>query len=249
MNIGGKFWFSIDIGRESYYNIYELIITFRRSFRVDKRVVVYKVMRTVLAPLFYVLFQPKIIGAGNIPKNGAAVIAGNHKHALDPILVDISTRRTVRTLAKKDLHDSAFGWFFRSSGTIPVDLHAKHNPEALRAAKEALRDGELVNVSPEAKRNYTDELLLPFKYGAAVMAEDTGAVIVPYAIAGKYKPFGGLTIIFGKPFKATGDAEKTNRKLYNSIAALLKRVMPKEELKSKKITSFEEWSSRNEKTS
>ena len=216
---------------------------------MDKRVVVYKVMRTVFAPLFYVLFQPKIIGRGNIPKTGAAVIAGNHKHALDPILVDISTRRTVRTLAKKDLHDGPFGWLFRSSGTIPVDLHAKHNPEALKAAKEALREGELVNVSPEAKRNYTDELLLPFKYGAAVMSEDTGTPLVPYAIVGRYKPFGGLTIIFGKPFKAVGDAEMTNRKLYNSIAALLKKVMPKEELQSKKTTSFEEWSSRNEKTS
>ena len=216
---------------------------------MDKRVVVYKVMRTVFAPLFYVLFQPKIIGKGNIPKEGSAVIAGNHKHALDPILVDISTRRTVRTLAKKDLHDGPFGWLFRSSGTIPVDLHAKHNPEALKAAKEALREGELVNVSPEAKRNYTDELLLPFKYGAAVMSEDTGAPLVPYAIVGRYKPFGGLTIIFGKPFKAVGDAEMTNRKLYNSIVALLKKVMPKEELQSKKITSFEEWSSRNEKTS
>ena len=216
---------------------------------MDKRVVVYKAMRMVFAPVFHILFQPRVIGAGNIPKTGAAVIAGNHKHALDPILIDISTRRTVRTLAKKDLHDGPFGWLFRSSGTIPVDLHAKHNPEALKAAKEALREGELVNVSPEAKRNYTDELLLPFKYGAAVMAEDTGAPIVPYAIVGKYKPFGGLTVIFGKPFTAAGDAAVTNKKLYCSVSALLKKVMPKEELKSKKITTFEEWSIRNEKTS
>ena len=216
---------------------------------MDKRVFVYRTMRFVFAPLFHVIFRPRIIGARNIPKEGAAVIAGNHKHALDPILIDICTRRTVRTLAKKDLHDGRFGWLFRSSGTIPVDLHAAHNPEALNAAKEALREGELVNVSPEAKRNYTDELLLPFKYGAAVMAEDTGAVIVPYAIVGKYKPFGGLTVLFGKPFKAVGDAYQTNRVLYNKIAALLKKVMPKDELESKKFTTFEEWSKQNEKTS
>ena len=216
---------------------------------MDKRVAAYRILRSVFAPLFCILFQPKIIGAHNIPKEGAAVIAGNHKHALDPILIDLSTRRVVRTLAKKDLHDGKFGWLFRSSGTIPVDLHAKHNPEALNAAKEALREGELVNVSPEAKRNYTNELLLPFKYGAAVMAEDTGAVIVPYAIVGKYKPFGGLTVLFGRPVKAAGDAYETNRRLYNRIAALLKKAMPKEELESKKFTRFEEWSSSNEKTS
>ena len=216
---------------------------------MDKHVVVYKVMRVFFAPVFLLLFQPRIIGAKNIPKEGAAVIAGNHKHALDPILIDLSTRRVVRTLAKKDLHDGKFGWLFRSSGTIPVDLHAKHNPEALKAAKEALRAGELVNVSPEAKRNYTDELLLPFKYGAAVMAEDTGAVIVPYAIVGKYRPFGGLTVLFGKPVKATGDAYETNRQLYCRIAALMKKVMPKKELESKKFTTFEEWSRQNETTS
>jgi len=216
---------------------------------LESRAVIYRALRCVFEPLMWLLFQPRIIGRQNIPKDGAAVLAGNHTHAIDPILVDISTRRIVRTLAKKDLHDGAFGWLFRSAGTIPVDLHAKHNPAALQAAKQALSSGELVNVSPEAKRNYTDELLLPFKFGAAVMAEDTGAVIVPYAITGRYKPFGGLTIIFGRPMKATGDADKTNRQLYDKVAALLKKVMPEEEYKYKKITTYEEWRTRNEKTS
>ena len=35
------------------------------------------------------------------------------------------------SLAKKDLHDGKFGWFFRAIGTIPVDLHAEHNKDAL----------------------------------------------------------------------------------------------------------------------
>lgn len=216
---------------------------------MDKRVVVYRVMMGLFSPLFRAIFQPVIIGAHNIPKEGAAVIAGNHMHALDPVLIDISTRRVVRTLAKKDLHDGKFGWLFRSLGTIPVDLHASRNPDALEAAKRALRDGELVNVSPEAKRNYTDELLLPFKYGAAVMSEETGAPIIPYAIAGKYRPFGGLTVVFGKPFYPTGDAYATNKHLYGRVGTILKRITPKERLRKKKITSYDEWSAQNEKTS
>ena len=126
----------------------------------------YKAAKLILAPVFRVLYRPVIIGRENIPEDGPAVIAGNHKHAFDPLLIDISTRRVVRTLAKKDLHDSRFGFLFRAAGTIPVDLRAKRNPAALEAAVEALGNGELVNVSPEAKRNYTDELLLPFKFGA-----------------------------------------------------------------------------------
>ena len=203
----------------------------------------YKAARFILGPVFRLMYRPVIVGRENIPADGPAVIAGNHKHALDPVLIDISTRRVVRTLAKKALHDAWYGFLFRSAGTIPVDLHAKHNPAALEAAVEALRRGELVNVSPEAKRNYTDELLLPFKYGAAVMAARTGSAIVPYAIAGDYslRPKHRLTVIFGKPVEAGGDPDDTNRRLYNEIASLLKKAMPEDELKRKHFTSYESW--------
>ena len=210
----------------------------------------YKTARFFLGPLFRILFRPRITGSENIPLSGPAVIAGNHKHAMDPILIDISTKRVVRTLAKKELHDSSFGFFFRSAGTIPVDLHAKRNPAALEAAVKALEQGELVNVSPEAKRNYTSELLLPFKFGASVMAGRTGAVIVPYAIAGDYSlfPRHRLTVMFGEPMEPCDDPAETNRKLYNETARLLKKIIPAEDLEKKHFTSYESWE-KNEKTS
>ncbi|WP_294491069.1 hypothetical protein [uncultured Ruminococcus sp.] len=49
--------------------------------------------------------------------------------------------------------------------------------------------------------------------------------------------------------KAAGDADETNRQLYDKVAALLKKIMPEEEYKYKKITTYEEWRTRNEKTS
>lgn len=80
-------------------------------------------------------------------------MAGNHKHALDPILVDCCTTRTAHTLAKKDLHDGAFGWLFRGAGTIPVDHHAEHNPEALN---EVTSDIRIAGMS--YKQHYIDEI-------------------------------------------------------------------------------------------
>ena len=44
----------------------------------------YKAARAVLKPVFLLLYRPRIYGRENIPANGAAVIAGNHKHAFDP---------------------------------------------------------------------------------------------------------------------------------------------------------------------
>ena len=216
-----------------------------------KNMVMYRSLRLIFKPLFSLLFRPEIIGREHIPAEGAAVIAGNHMHALDPIFVDICTKRVVCTLAKKALHDGAFGFLFRAAGTIPVDLHSAHNPDALHAAVDALRSGQLVNVSPEAKRNYTDELLLPFKYGAAVMSQRTGAPVVPYAVAGTYKPFRGkVTICFGEPiFPENRTPDEINRALYGAVAQLLERIMPPEIRRTKRLTAYDAWGEKHEKTS
>ena len=191
--------------------------------RNDKKAWAYRLVRGIFIGPFHMFFRPQIVNQNYIPKEGACVIAGNHKHALDPILVDASTTRIVHTLAKKDLHDGPMGWFFRAIGTIPVDLHAKHNKEALEEAVEYLKEGNLINVSPEAKRNYTDEILLPFKYGAVVMAKRTGCKIVPYAITGDYKfRSKNLKIVFDKPLDISEfSIEEANQLLYDKVKGLL----------------------------
>lgn len=183
----------------------------------------YKVMVKVFRPVFHLYYNPTIINASNIPLSGSCVIAGNHKHAFDPLLVDISTKRVVHTLAKKDLHDGAFGWFFRAIGTIPVDLHASENKSALDSAIEYLKQDCLINVSPEGKRNFTKEILLPFKYGAVVMAKRTNCKVVPYSITGDYKfRSKNLKIVFGEPMDfADYSVEEANKMLYTTIKRMI----------------------------
>ena len=210
----------------------------------NNKTYLYRFIRFVCKPLFKLVFRPKIIGRENISAKGSVVIAGNHKHSLDPILIDVSTDRIVRTLAKKELHDGIFGFVFRGVGSIPVDLHSKENRAALAAAVDVLKEGNVINVSPEAKRNYTDELLLPFKYGAVSMAQKSNSPIVPYAITGDYKLFSkNLTVVFGEPFYV-GDMElyEANRELYNRILDLMISATDKSVLMRKHITSFDEWS-------
>ena len=193
-----------------------------RLLSVNKAIV-YRMLRPLFTCFFKWWFKPIIVGKEFIPQKSAAVIAGNHKHALDPILVDISTKRTVHTLAKKELHDGIFGWFFRALGTIPVDLDAKQNPDALYAAVTCLKDGNLVNVSPEAQRNYTKEILLPFKFGAVVMAKRTNCQLVPYAITGDYKFRSANLKITFLPAICISDLDiaESNKLLFNIIEKLL----------------------------
>ena len=201
---------------------------------------IYKIFRSIFLPIFKFIYRPTIINKEFIPSDGSAIIAGNHKHALDPIFVDICTRRMVFTLAKKELHDGFFGFFFRAVGTIPVDLHSATNKKASSTAVDKLNEGNLINLSPEAKRNYTNELLLPFKYGAVSIAKKTNSVIIPYSITGDYKPFSkNLKIAFGKPLSITDlEFEKANETLYNSIKKLLMENMDKNELQTKIISQY-----------
>lgn len=184
---------------------------------------IYKIVRPIFTLVFKLYFKPTIINKEYIPKNGSAVVAGNHKEALDPILVDVCTKRVMHTLAKKELHDGKFGWFFRMIGTIPVDLHATKNKEALESSIEYLNDGHLINISPEAKRNYTNEILLPFKFGAVVMAKKANSLIVPYSITGDYKfRSKDLKIVFGKPLDISNlSIEEANKLLFNTIKELI----------------------------
>lgn len=188
-----------------------------------KKDLLYRMFRPIFTPVFKVILHPAIRNKEYIPKEGAAVIAGNHKHALDPIFVDVCTKRVVHTLAKKDLHDGIFGWFFKAVGTIPVDLRAEHNKEALLSAIEYLKEGALINVSPEAKRNYTEEILLPFKAGAVVMAQRTGCPIIPYSITGDYTfRSKNLTIVFGPPLDVSGmTVEEGKELLFETIKTLI----------------------------
>ena len=45
--------------------------------------VVYKILKIILSPIFKWYYKPTIIGKENIPKTGRVIIVGNHKHLYD----------------------------------------------------------------------------------------------------------------------------------------------------------------------
>ncbi|NLK70340.1 MAG: 1-acyl-sn-glycerol-3-phosphate acyltransferase [Clostridiales bacterium] len=186
-------------------------------------VTLYKIIRPIFSLLFKLYYNPTILHKEYIPQKGSALVAGNHKHALDPIFVGVCTNRVLHSLAKKELHEGKMGFFFRAVGSIPVDLQAESNKEATASAIKVLSNGGLIGISPEAKRNYTKELLLPFKFGAVSMAKKSNSVIVPYAITGDYKfRSKNLKIVFGKAINVSNmNLEEANELLYKTVKILL----------------------------
>ena len=185
----------------------------------------YKVLKAIIKPIFVVLFRPTIINAGNIFNEGGIIFAGNHKMALDPLMVALSTKRIVRFLAKKETHEGFTRIFFKALKTIPVDRRNK-DKSAINKAMKVLNDGEVISLFPEGTRNKTNDILLPFKFGAVSLAKKNNSPIIPFAITGEYKLFRkGIKIEFDTPIYVSSDMdlEEANQNLKNAVENLIKR--------------------------
>ena len=184
--------------------------------------ILYRIVRTLGYPIFLLLYRPEFEGRNNIPKSGSVILAGNHTNNLDAAIMLAGPKRVVHMLAKKELFKSKISnAFFRSMGCIPVDRKI-HDENAKSEAIEVLKNNEVIGIFPEGTVNRTDDIILPFKYGAVSFAKKTGAYIVPFTITGKYKLFRrSIKITYGKPYKVTDDLEIENKKLMNIITKML----------------------------
>ena len=133
----------------------------------------YQVLRPVTNIITDLVYRPKIYNKKLIPKKGAIILAGNHLTDMDQLMVIKATRRSVRFLTKKELYHGLLGKVLEWYGTIPVDRENKDKNQSMKISEEALRKGQAINIFPEGKRNQTEEMLLPFKFGAVSLAKKT----------------------------------------------------------------------------
>ena len=181
----------------------------------------YKLMKPLIRFLAFLIFHPKYEGKENLPDKGGYVLAGTHTNNLDCFMLIAANKRQVHFLAKSSLFKGFTKPFMKWMGVIPVDRSRK-NPEVMDLSREALKEGRIIGIFPEGTINKTKNLIMPFKYGAVKMASDTKVPIVPFAITGKYKVFGGkLKIKFGKPYYTKGNIEKSNNELMDKVVSLM----------------------------
>jgi len=165
-------------------------------------------------------WQFDVRGTDHIPDSGGAVIAANHIGFWDFFTVGREAYyrhgRPVRILAKDTLFDvPVFGRVMHAARHIPV--YRAEGAGALRAAVEALRNGELVLVLPEQTISPAFELL-PFKTGAARMAAAAEVPIIPVASWGSHRFHTVLhqprwqwrlpvSVSYGEPIDPTTDSD------------------------------------------
>ena len=186
--------------------------------------ILYGFLKIIYSSLVTILYNPKVYGKENIPKEGAVVFAGNHRHAFDPVVVMTHTRRFVHYMAKETIFKGLHGLILKEMGLIKV-YRTRNNPKAIEDAENVLIEGGTIGIFPEGTRNKTEEELLRFKHGAVVIAKNTNTPIVPFYINGRYKVFRkGLELHFGKPIDVSNmTIEEANNYLREEVLKLSRK--------------------------
>lgn len=184
-----------------------------------------KFLYKILLPLDKIIMKLYRVEYKNkefIPKKGRIILAGNHTSKLDALLLMSSTNRCIHFLAKIELFKGIKKHFFSNLGLIPVDRN-KRNPEVIKKATEYLHQKEVIGIFPEGTINRTNNIIIPFKRGAVIIASESDSEILPFAITGEYKFLKkGVKLSFGTPYKVTGNKEKDIKILEDKITKLIR---------------------------
>jgi len=147
-----------------------------------------KALRTVLEALFRVFFDYDCVGRENVPARGPAVVAANHPSYLDPLLLSARVERPISFMAWEALFRVPLvGFLLRSFGAFPVDTRPGQGRLAYEKARRLIDAGEVVGFFPEGKRSRTGWMEQTLREGAARLAWETGAPLVPATITGAFR--------------------------------------------------------------
>jgi 1-acyl-sn-glycerol-3-phosphate acyltransferase len=187
----------------------------------------YTFVAAISWPFIKWLYRLRAEGVGNLPQDGGYVLAANHVSNLDPwpLGIPIWPRRYLRFMAKSELFWWPLGPLIRAGGAFEV-RRGERDVEAMKTAVDLVRQGHIVVMFPQGTRERKG---LVKKYrprahtGAARIALDAGAPLVPAAIAGtdRLSRFGPLRVRYGEPLDLDGlDHRAVTERLMTEIERL-----------------------------
>ncbi|OHB72882.1 MAG: hypothetical protein A2V70_03235, partial [Planctomycetes bacterium RBG_13_63_9] len=139
-----------------------------------------------------VLWRTEITGRPAIAPGQGAVIVCNHRSPIDPSFIALTVDRPVHWMvAKEYCVRPVLGWLLRICEVIPVSRGGV-DTAATKLAIRYARQGGLVGLFPEGRINTTEQILLPGRAGAALVALKARVPIVPCYVSGS--PYDGTPL-------------------------------------------------------
>lgn len=192
--------------------------------------------KTVLAGATYAVASLRQYGRERVPRDGGAVLAVNHAHWIDVPVVGTLCPRRIVYLAKIEAHQiPLLGPFIGAMGTLAV-RRGESDREAIRLARQAVRQNELLGMFVEGTRQKSGEPGVA-KPGAAMVAIQEGVPVLPAAIynstAWKLGSRAPISLAWGEPMRfaehprnskgykaATAEIETEIRRLWEFLAEM-----------------------------
>jgi acyl-[acyl-carrier-protein]-phospholipid O-acyltransferase / long-chain-fatty-acid--[acyl-carrier-protein] ligase len=187
-------------------------------------------LRFLLWIATHTFYRIRVEGRDNIPTKGGALLVSNHLSLLDALLVQACTGRTVRFLMFKDIFERR--WirpFARLMRAIPISSRQRPREmiQALSAAADAIREGDLVCIFAEGQITRIGQLL-PFRRGLERIMRDLEAPIIPLCLDGVWGSIFSferqrflwkmprripypVTVIFGHPMPSSSSPAQIRR--------------------------------------
>ncbi|NCO41107.1 MAG: hypothetical protein COZ06_32995 [Armatimonadetes bacterium CG_4_10_14_3_um_filter_66_18] len=197
----------------------------------------------VLQPLIYAGIRAVLAACGGIrmsgqehvPRSGGVLVVCNHLSVCDPPVVAICTPRPVWFVAREYLFGiPVLSPLITAMLAFPIDS-LRGQRRALDRAAEVLRAGNLLVMYPEGRCSPTGELGA-FQRGAALVAREVGAPVVPFAAAGTgelirvgrllpQRLSRPLAARFGPPVDLSGMEGMTRQRWLGEATARMHRAM------------------------
>lgn len=151
------------------------------------------------------LYRLRAQGVENLPREGGYVLACNHVSSFDPwpLGMPLWPHRQLRFMAKSELYWWPLTYVLDGAGAFPV-RRGQRDTQAIVTAVALVRAGHPVAMFPEGTRR-TKGLVKRFearpRSGAARIALEAGAPLVPAAVAGTdgLRRFRKLRVAYGAP--------------------------------------------------
>lgn len=186
----------------------------------------FRILYRVIVPLFNMITSPKVINKDNLPYQDGVIYIATHTNSIEqfPAMAAIGNKPLHFLIANKLLKQFR-GVLYNYVGAIPIDR--QNGMDALRGLKEAItliKKNRNVFIYVEGTRNQDPrKFMLPIKSGSLLLAQITGAPIVPLSVNGEYKFRGNNLfnnigeVFFIEPWETEEEAIK---KMFEALAKL-----------------------------
>src|SRR5262249_31367330 len=125
------------------------------------------------------IYRIRVVGSGNLPRRGPALLVCNHVSFVDGLLVGACLQRFIRFIMHRAYYEMpGLHWILRQMRAIPIGENPKLIKAALRKAREELQAGHALCSSAEGSPSRTGNPL-PFRRGVEKILAGIDVPVIP----------------------------------------------------------------------